>query len=53
MSEQGISNLSQEDRHFDPPKDLAANANLKAEAYEQAASDRLGFWAEQAERISW
>ncbi len=53
MSEQGISNLSQEDRHFDPPKDLAANANLKAEAYERAASDRLGFWAEQAERISW
>ncbi len=53
MSEQGISNLSQEDRHFDPPADLAANANLKAEAYERAASDRLGFWAEQAERISW
>ncbi|MEO6605059.1 MAG: acetate--CoA ligase [Aeromicrobium sp.] len=53
MSEQGISNLSHEDRHFDPPKDLAANANLKAEAYERAAADRLGFWAEQAERISW
>ena len=53
MSEQGISNLSHEDRHFDPPADLAAHANLKAEAYERAASDRLGFWAEQAERISW
>ena len=53
MSEQGLSNLSHEDRHFDPPADLAANANLKAEAYERAASDRLGFWAEQAERISW
>ncbi|MDR7085693.1 acetyl-CoA synthetase [Aeromicrobium panaciterrae] len=53
MSEQGISNLSTEDRHFDPPADLAAHANLKAEAYERAANDRLGFWAEQAERISW
>ena len=53
MSEQGISNLSHEDRHFDPPADLAAHANLKAEAYERAATDRLGFWAEQAERISW
>ncbi len=53
MSEQGLSNLSHEDRHFDPPADLAANANLKAEAYERATSDRLGFWAEQAERISW
>ncbi|WP_332643397.1 acetate--CoA ligase [Aeromicrobium sp.] len=53
MSEQAISNLSNEDRHFDPPADLAAHANLKAEAYERAASDRLGFWAEQAERISW
>ncbi len=53
MSEQGLSNLSHEDRHFDPPADLAAHANLKAEAYERAASDRLGFWAEQAERITW
>ncbi len=53
MSEQGISNLSHEDRHFDPPQDLAAGANLKADAYERAAADRLGFWAEQAERISW
>ncbi|GAA3518965.1 acetate--CoA ligase [Aeromicrobium panaciterrae] len=53
MSEQGLSNLSHEDRHFDPPADLAADANLKAEAYDRAASDRLGFWAEQAERISW
>ncbi len=53
MSSEAISNLSREDRHFDPPEDLAADANLKAEAYEEAADDRLAFWAKQAERISW
>ncbi|MGH3458256.1 acetate--CoA ligase [Aeromicrobium sp.] len=53
MSSEAISNLSREDRHFDPPADLAENANLKADAYDDAAADRLGFWARQAERISW
>jgi acetyl-CoA synthetase len=53
VTEQGISNLQHEERRFDPPAELAANANLKADVYERAASDRLGFWAEQAERISW
>ncbi|CAN5195395.1 acetate--CoA ligase [soil metagenome] len=53
MSDQGISNLSHEERRFEPPADLAANANLKAEAYARAKADRLGFWAEQAERITW
>ena len=53
MTDQAISNLSHEDRVFEPPADLAANANLTAEAYDRAAKDRLGFWAEQAERISW
>ncbi|KAK1184373.1 acetate--CoA ligase [Streptomyces sp. NBS 14/10] len=38
---------------FEPPTDLAARANLTAAAYERAATDRLGFWAEQAERIHW
>jgi acetyl-CoA synthetase len=45
--------LSRETRHFDPPADLAAQANLKADAYEEAAKDRLGFWGKQAERITW
>ncbi|HWV27810.1 MAG TPA: AMP-binding protein, partial [Aeromicrobium sp.] len=53
MTEQAIDNLSQENRTFEPPADLAANANLKADAYERATTDRLGFWAEQAERIDW
>nr|MBA2697984.1 acetyl-coenzyme A synthetase [Nocardioidaceae bacterium] len=48
-----LSNLSHEERHFDPPEDLAEHANLKADAYEAAQADPLGFWAEQAERVSW
>ena len=53
MSEATLSNLSTEQRHFDPPAELAEHANLTAEAYERAAADRLGFWAEQAERLDW
>ena len=53
QTEQTLSNLLQEDRRFEPPADLAENANVKEEAYERAASDREAFWAEQAERLSW
>lgn len=53
MSDQTLSNLLKEDRRFEPPADLAADANLKEEAYERARGDREGFWAEQAERLSW
>ena len=52
-SEQNQSNESREERRFEPPDDLAADANVTAEAYDRAAGDRLGFWAEQAERLSW
>ncbi|BCK69598.1 acetyl-coenzyme A synthetase [Streptomyces libani subsp. rufus] len=53
MSNESLANLLKEERRFPPPADLAANANVTAAAYEQAAADRLGFWAEQAERLSW
>jgi acetyl-CoA synthetase len=53
MSNPSLSNLLHETRHFDPPEDLAAHANLKADAYDEAAKDRLAFWARQAERITW
>ena len=36
MSEQGLSNLLHEKRRFDPPKELAEAANVKADAYERA-----------------
>ncbi|MEJ8649612.1 acetate--CoA ligase [Streptomyces sp. MS1.AVA.3] len=53
MSNESLANLLKEERRFPPPADLAANANVTAAAYEQAAADRLGFWAEQAGRLSW
>ncbi|HSJ21907.1 MAG TPA: acetate--CoA ligase [Nocardioidaceae bacterium] len=53
MSDETLSNLMREERRFEPPADLAANANIKAEAYERAAADRLGFWEEQAGRLDW
>ncbi|WP_133786774.1 acetate--CoA ligase [Kribbella sp. VKM Ac-2571] len=42
-----------EERRFEPPAELAANANLKADAYDRAAADFEGFWAEQAKRLTW
>ncbi|WP_340560141.1 acetate--CoA ligase [Streptomyces sp. GSL17-111] len=54
MSERSsLSNLLKEERRFEPPAELAAAANVTADAYEQARADRLGFWAEQARRLDW
>ncbi|GAA1589957.1 acetate--CoA ligase [Kribbella hippodromi] len=50
---EALSNLMHEERRFDPPADLAAQANLKADAYDRAAADFEGFWAEQAKRLTW
>ncbi|MGH3716014.1 MAG: acetate--CoA ligase [Micromonosporaceae bacterium] len=48
-----LENLLSETRRFDPPAELAAAANVKADAYEAANKDRLAFWAKQAERLHW
>jgi acetyl-CoA synthetase len=53
VTDAALSNLLHENRRFEPPEELAANANLKAEAYERAKADPLAFWAEQAERLTW
>src|SRR4051812_27974143 len=53
MTNPSLSNLLHETRRFEPPEELAADANVKADAYEEAAEDRLAYWAKQAERISW
>ncbi|MFH8369219.1 acetate--CoA ligase [Streptomyces sp. NPDC018031] len=53
MSNESLANLLKEERRFAPPADLAAHANVTAEAYEQAKADRLGFWAAQARRLTW
>jgi acetyl-CoA synthetase len=42
-----------EGRRFPAPQELAAQANVGPDVYERAAQDRLGFWAEQAERLTW
>jgi acetyl-CoA synthetase len=52
-TEETLSNLLKEDRRFEPPEELAANANLKEEAYARADADREAFWSEQAERLHW
>ena len=53
MSDETLSNLSREERRFEPPAELAENANLKEEAYARAEADPEAFWAEQAERLDW
>ena len=53
MSEETLSNLSREDRTFEPPAGLAEHANVTAEAYERAAADPEAFWAEAADRLDW
>src|SRR3712207_9446477 len=42
-----------EGRRFPAPEQLAAQANVGPDVYERAAQDRLGFWAEAAERLTW
>jgi acetyl-CoA synthetase len=53
MTNETLSNMLHEERRFEPPEALAADANLKAEAYDRASADRLAFWAEQADRLTW
>jgi len=53
VSDETLSNLLHENRRFEPPADLAANANVKADAYDEAETDNLAFWAKAAERLSW
>ncbi|HEY9475080.1 MAG TPA: acetate--CoA ligase [Mycobacteriales bacterium] len=48
-----MSNLLRESRRFDPPADLAASANVKADVYDTASADRLAYWEEQARRLTW
>ena len=53
MSTDALSNLSTEDRRFPPPPGLAESANVIAKTYAEAEEDFDGYWARQAERISW
>jgi len=53
MSEDTLATLLTEDRRFPPPADLAAAANVTAEAYRTAAADRIAFWEQAAGRLAW
>ncbi|MFD8496881.1 acetate--CoA ligase [Amycolatopsis sp. NPDC059657] len=55
MTEQSpaLDNLLTESRTFPPNENFSAQANAKADLYAEADADREGFWATQAERLSW
>src|SRR3954463_3562167 len=53
MSETASETGTAEGRTLSPPPELAAQANVGPEVYEEASRDRLGFWAKQAERLTW
>src|SRR6266545_29158 len=52
--QQHIAALLSEERVFEPPPDFVAKALVKDRSiYEEAEADYQGFWAEQAERLTW
>jgi acetyl-CoA synthetase len=53
LTKETLSNLLQENRRFDPPPELAAHANVTADAYAEADADRLAFWERAAQRLTW
>ncbi len=57
-SSPNITSVLKETRQFPPPAAFAAQAHVKSLAeyeklYERAAQDPEGFWAEQAESLTW
>ncbi|HEV7898879.1 MAG TPA: acetate--CoA ligase, partial [Planosporangium sp.] len=48
-----LANLLNETRQFPPSAELAANANVKEDAYAQGRADALAFWETQARRLAW
>jgi acetyl-CoA synthetase len=53
VSHETLSNLLHEERRFEPPAELAAHANVTADAYDEADRDPVAFWEKAAERLSW
>jgi acetyl-CoA synthetase len=53
VSHDAIENMSHEDRTFPPSAEFAAQANVTAADFDAAAADRLAFWGEQANRLTW
>ncbi len=53
MAQEQLENLLNEERAFPPSAEFAAQANVKAEEYAKADTDRIAFWEEKAEYLKW
>jgi acetyl-CoA synthetase len=53
MAEPTLDALLHESRRFDPPAELANNANAQPKLYDEAARDRVAFWEKQADWLRW
>ncbi|MHB1404073.1 MAG: acetate--CoA ligase [Desulfitobacteriaceae bacterium] len=54
MGEERLEALLEENRVFKPDAEFKAQAVVReGKVYEEAEGDRLGFWAQAAERLSW
>ena len=51
MSSTSIDSLQHEERRFAPRPEFTADAVATASLYDEAAADRLGFWATQARQL--
>lgn len=53
MSSEALEIFATEERVFKPSEKFASQANAQSSLYDFAKADRLGFWAEQAKRLTW
>jgi len=52
-AQQELSALLHEARRFEPPADLAAQANAQPSLYQKANADPVAFWEGAARRLTW
>jgi acetyl-CoA synthetase len=52
-TEPALDALLHENRRFDPPADLARDANAQPALYDDADRDRVAFWEKQAGWLKW
>jgi acetyl-CoA synthetase len=50
---ENLSALHHEERRFAPSEGFAAQANAQADLYDAASADRLRFWEQQADALTW
>jgi acetyl-CoA synthetase len=52
-TEPALDALLHESRRFDPPAELARDANAQPALYDEADRDRVAFWEQQAKWLKW